>query len=364
MLRRVMAILAVLASLAAHATAWGGTVRDVVRFKGQGESVLRGFGLVIGLPQTGDSGKDLALARPLAKLLESNGAAVGDLRDLEKSRTVALVMVTCTIPASGARADDTLDLWVSAVGNATNLDGGQLFLAPLRGPFVGSPVYAMGEGPVEVEGSARTRGRVRGGARMVEDVMMPPIGDSFDLIIDRPFADWSTATQIALAINAKAMPAGPAVARAIDDRTVRVMIPPAERNDRAGFIADVLSAEITLAQIDLPATIVYNSKRGAILVDGDVTIGAVAITHRNLQITTTTPAPAGAPAAPPQAPPTPQTRVERWAGMQTNAKASEQARLSDLLAAFKQLDIPTSEQIAVLEMLHKMGKLQAKIVID
>ncbi|MDX2130480.1 MAG: flagellar basal body P-ring protein FlgI [Planctomycetota bacterium] len=354
-MQRMLAAILGLVMLAAGAEA--GTVRDLVRFKGQGESVLRGFGLVVGLPQTGDSGKDLALARPLAKLLESNGAGIGDVKDLEKSKTVALVMVTCTVPASGARADDTLDVWVSAVGNASSLDGGQLFLAPLRGPYVGSPVYAMSEGTVEIEGGVRTRGRVRGGARMIQDVLMPEIGDSFDLIIDRPFADWSTAMQVALAINAKAMPTGPAVARAIDDRTVRVSIPEAERRDRAGFIADVLSADISLAQIDLPATIVYNAKRGAILVDGDVTIGAVAITHSNLQITTTTP--------PPQATPqNPIVEVERWAGLAPGAKPSEQARLSDLLAAFKQLDIPTTEQIAVLEMLHKMGKLQAKIVID
>jgi flagellar basal body P-ring protein FlgI len=37
------------------------------RIEGQGESVLRGVGIVTGLKGTGDSGADLVLARPLAE---------------------------------------------------------------------------------------------------------------------------------------------------------------------------------------------------------------------------------------------------------------------------------------------------------
>ena len=38
--------------------------------------------------------------------------------------------------------------------------------------------------------------------------------------------------------------------------------------------------------------------------------------------------------------------------------------LSDLLAALKQLNVPVTDQISILEMLHKTGKLQARIVKD
>ena len=34
------------------------------------------------------------------------------------------------------------------------------------------------------------------------------------------------------------------------------------------------------------------------------------------------------------------------------------------LKAFKQLDIPVQDQIGILQMLHKTGKLQAKLVTD
>lgn len=349
-------VVAAAAAILAAAHTFAGTVRDLVRIKGQGESIIQGVGLVTALPGTGDSGKELAMARPLAKLLENNGATLGSLKEIEKSRSVALVIVTCVIPENGAYADDKIDVTVSVVNSATSLEGGQLFLTPLKGPFVGDPtVYAMAEGPCEIEGQVKTRARVRGGARLMQDVLMASLGDTFDLIIDRPFAEWSAATQIAVAINAKAQPIGPPVARAIDDRTVRITVPPAERSDRAGFIADVLAAEVNLNQLDLAATVIYNARKGAIIVGGDVEISPVAITHNNLSITTVTPA----------LQPTPQNplvRRDRWTGMETNARPSEKSRLTDLLAAFKQLDIPPADQIAVIEMLHRMGKLHAKII--
>ncbi|GJQ31050.1 MAG: flagellar P-ring protein [Phycisphaerae bacterium] len=359
MRNQALACLVLLMCVALSGVARAGTVRDLVRFKGQGESLLQGYGLVIGLENTGDSAKEAALALPLAKVLEHNGVNLGTPRVTDpKSKSVAMVLVTCTVPPAGARADDKLDVWVSTIGSATSLAGGQLFITALKGPRPGDPtVWAVAEGTLELEGTSKTRAKVRGGARMVEDILMPEVGDEFDLIIDQPFAGWASATQIAVAINARAMPGGPAVAKAIDERTVRVTIPPAERGDKAGFLADVLSADVTLGELDLPATIIYNAKRGSIIVDGDVAIGPVAITHANLAVTTLMPQPQATAQ-------NPRVETERWATMAPGARASEKARLSDLMAAFKALDIPTTEQIAVLEMLHKMGKLQAKMIVD
>jgi flagellar P-ring protein FlgI len=334
--------------------AHGGTVKDICRIKGQGESVLVGVGLVVGLPGTGDDAKDLATARPLMELLKNTGAAIDTPRSIEKSKSVALVSVSCPIPRQGARTDDTLDVFVTSLNTCKSLKGGRLFLGPLTGPHKGSAVYAMAEGPVVVEGGVETHGRIAGGARMTADVLMPEVGDAFELILDRPFEGWGAASQVAIAVNAKAQPGGPAVAKAIDDRTIRVTIPQAERADRAGFIADVLDADVSLAQVSDQARVLYNARTGAIIATGDVEIGPVAITHGNLTITTVTPAPQPTPQ-------NPQVRQDRWTGLDTGARASEKARLSDLLAAFKQLDIPAQEQIGVLQMLHRIGKLQAKV---
>ena len=66
MLRCFSAIFAILA-LAVAAPAQ--QVQDFARLSGQGRSVIWGIGLVTGLNNTGDSGKELATARPLAIVL-------------------------------------------------------------------------------------------------------------------------------------------------------------------------------------------------------------------------------------------------------------------------------------------------------
>ncbi len=347
-------VLCVLALPRAKAT----TVKELVRIRGEGQSILRGVGLVVGLSGTGDSGKELAVARPLASILDNSGNTIGNLRELQNSKSVALVLVTCIVPEKGARADDRLDITVSVVNSASSLKGGELYIAPMRGPFPDSPVFAVAQGLVDLQDpSVPTLGRVRGGARMIEDILMPEIGDVFDLMIETPFAGWAAASQIASAINAKAQPQGPPVAFAVDERTIRVTIPVAERQNRAGFLADVLAAEVNMALLDLPAQVIVNQRTGAIIFTGDVQISPVVITHKDLNLTTTKPAPVPSPA-------NPIVERDRLTGLNTETRPSEAAKLTDLIAAFKQLDIPVEEQIGVLQMLHKTGKLQAKLIID
>ncbi|HYF15961.1 MAG TPA: flagellar basal body P-ring protein FlgI [Phycisphaerales bacterium] len=368
MLLRALAVAAASLACSVAGAGTGTTVKELTRLEGQGESVLRGVGLVIGLPGTGDSTADLKVARPLIALLKANGQDVG-LPDEGKGkkndvRSVALVSVTCVVPREGARTDDKFDVTVSTLNTASDLSGGELYLTTLQGPIPGAPVYAIASGRVEIEGqSNQTSGRVRGGARMIRDVLMPEVADAFDLIIEPPFAGWPSAATIADAIQSSVAIAGhasvstPRIARVIDERTIRVTIPAEERAEKAAFLADVLSAEVKPELLDLPAQVIVNRATGAIIVTGDVQISPVAITHKDLTITTTVPGPA----------PTSQTpivRRDRWADVKTSASPRENARLADLLAAFEKLAVPVEEQINVLQMLHKTGKLHARLVMD
>lgn len=348
--------LAILISLLLACVAHASTVQDFVRVKGQGQSVLQGIGLVTGLPGTGDSGKDLAMARALAEALQNSGAGVGSLRELEKTGAVALVFVTCTIPAIGGRVDDRFDCSITTAGTAKSLRGGRLFLTALRGPYRGGPVYAVAEGPIDLEdGITPTTGRVRAGAQLIRDILMPEIGDEFDLILDTHFAGWPMASAIADAVNSEHV-FGPRIARAMDDRTIRVTIPAEERANRGAFLAAVFSAPVNTGA--LPAQVICNSRTGAIIVTGNVEIAPVVITHKDLVITTTIPAPT----------PTleePLIRRDGWMAMESPpATGVAAARLADLLAAFKQLDVPVADQIQILQMLQKTGKLRARLVID
>lgn len=352
---------AVLALLSA-ADAAGSEVKELVRMKGQGESVLRGIGLVVGLSGTGDSGKELVMARPLAKVLENEGNAVGDLRELSGSKSVAVVLISCVIPEGGGRTDDKFDIIVSTVNSASSLKGGTLYIAPLSGPFPGSPVYAMAAGEISVEDQAvPTTARVRGGARLVQDILMPPVGASFDLIINPHFAGWGSASEIASSIDRQYFnnpsAAGPSIAKAVDERTVRIMIPENERADKAAFVADVLATDVNMSMLKLPAQVICNRRSGVIVVTGDVEVSPVLITHKDLVISTTVPAPIPTPASP-------LVQREQWTSMQTSGRPQDTSKLNDLLTAFKSLQIPVQEQIELLQTLHKTGKLQAKLVVD
>ena len=194
-------------------------------------------------------------------------------------------------------------------------------------------------------------------ARITKDILNQPITDTFDVIIEPSFSGWAASSQIAIAINARAQPQGPRVAIAVDDRTIRVSIPESDRQDRAGFLADVMSADVNTTLLDLPAQVICNQKTGSIIVTGDVQISPVAITHKDLNVTTTIPPPVPSPQ-------NPLVERDQWMALKTEGKPSEVAKLSDLIKAFKQLDIPVEEQIGILQMLHKTGKLQAKLIVD
>jgi flagellar P-ring protein FlgI len=363
-MRNVQVFVVALVVLVCAAGARASTVGQIARIQGQGESVLRGVGLVVGLNGTGDNGKDLVLARPLAAVYANNGNPVL-LDELKNARTVALVTVTVTVPEAGARTDDRFDIAVAAMHSATSLAGGRLYLVPLQGPFPGQPVYAVGEGEVMIESAASPRtGRVRGGARMIRDIRTGEVSDSFTLILRPPFAGWAAASEVASTITqniygsaALAMGGLPAVATVIDDRTIRIDIPVQERASAAAFVGDVLSTPINMNLLRLPAQVIYNKESGMIVVTGDVEISPVAITHKDLTITTVVPPP-----VPTLLDPLVETR--RWTGVATTGRPTERARLQDLLDAFNQLRVPVTEQIAILSMLEKTGKLHARLVVD
>ncbi len=367
MLRRLFIALA-LTLLAPPALA--SKVSDLTRIKGQGEFKLRGLGLVVGLSGTGDSGKDMILARPLAKLLENEGNSPGNMAELAAAKAVAVVWVDVTIPEIGGRADDRFDAYISTTYAASSLKGGRLVLAILRGPLPNSPAYAMASGSVELpDPSIPTSGRIRLGAQLVRDVAGPTVGDTFDLYIHPYFSGWAAAQKIATCINSDAGP-GPqvtgfdssvrtsaTVATVVDDRTIRVVIPDAERADKAAFISAVLSASVRVAELDLPAQVIVNPRSGVIIITGDVEISPGLVTHKDLIINTTVPTPI----------PTPQnpiTEKSHFAEIRTKGRASDNARLADLMAAMKQLDVQVTDQIEILQMLYKTGRLHAKMIVD
>lgn len=373
MLARLTAIVAALAAAVPslgqlEVTASPGltSVQEMTRIEGQGESILRGLGIVFGLKGTGDSGADMAAARMVARFYENSGNPLPDLRELAKAKSFALVAIEVVVPPEGARKDDKLDVFVSTTHAASSLAGGRLHITPVLGPLPGQGVYAFASGPLVIEETAiPTVGRIRGGARVVEDILMPSVKDTFRLIVHPHFRSWTVTDQLADTINALAPEAeltddGTGMAQissAVDDATVQVTIPAAERGNPAKFLSKVLSATFSPSLLRLPAQVIVNPRTGSIVVTGNVEISSVVIAHKDLIVTTTNP-----PVQP--GPLNPVTRTDRSAIVGTTARGSERARIQDLLQALRQLDVPAQDQIAILQQIHQTGRLHARFISE
>ncbi len=361
MLRRTAA--AALVLLLSVLPASAGTVREIARIAGEEQLVLRGVGIVYGLNGTGDSGKDLLVARPLAEALKANGIEVPSLDELGRSRAAALVMISAQIPPGGALTGDQFPVTVAALHSATSLVGGELYIAPIMGPIRGSGLYGFAQGRVVVQDADNpTTGRIDGGLRMTRDVVTTgPITGSFDLILKPEFAGWGVVDLVSAEINQQyhltTRRLDEIVAEPASDRIIRVRIPENERQRPAGFIADVLATEVRSAMRRLPARVVCDTQTGAILITGDVRVSPVAITHKHLSISTVFP-------VVPPTPAEPRIQESRWVGVETEATEAESTRLQDLLDAMDRLDVDVGDQIQILRMLHSAGKLHGELIIN
>ena len=91
---------------------------------------LLGYGLVVGLNNSGDSLRNSPFTEDaIVNLLERLGVNVTG--EQIRARNVAAVLVTATLPPF-ARAGSQIDVTVSAIGDATSLLGGTLVMTPLN----------------------------------------------------------------------------------------------------------------------------------------------------------------------------------------------------------------------------------------
>lgn len=340
------------------------SLRDMVRMGGHGKTSLRGMGIVTGLKGTGDAGSEAVLARPLAQYYLYSGNPIPDLKELAKSKSAAIVFLWAEIPEEGGRKGDRFDIYVKVSHSATSLAGGMLDISPVLGPLPTHGVYGTASGRIRIEDTAiPTVGVIKEGLQLVEDIRMPGLDTTFDLVLRPPYRGWNSTAVLSQQINESIAnlldedKAPPSIARALDDVTVRVLIPPNERSDPANFVANILSKRISPDLLKLPAQVICNERTGVIVATGNVEISPVAIAHKDLVVTTTTPPP-----TPTQADPV--VRQDKWVGVGTAGRASERARLQDLLDAFKELDVPVRDQVSIITEMHKAGRLHARLIIE
>ena len=333
------------------------TLKSICRVKGQEENTLHGLGIVVGLNGTGDGSSFLPTIRSLAMTMELMGNSLGrqGAAELKDAKNVALVAVTATVPAAGARQGDTIDCMVSSLGSAKSLAGGRLFLTPLLGPVPKNPrVYAIAEGPITLDDAAMTTtGRVHRGCRLEEDFRNAFFRDGrITLVLDQNHAGFQVAQSVADSINSQLgayMENNLALAKALDQVNVEVVVPgqylsdPTLGPDPVAFVSEVLS--LPIMQPETGPRVVINERAGTIVVSGDVEIGAVVVTHKSVVVET------GAAASGNQF-------------VAVDPSEQEAPQLKGLLDSLNAVHVPTADIIDIIKQIDRDGKLYAELIVE
>jgi len=354
-------------------------IGDIARLKGQRVNKLVGFGLVVGLKGTGDGGKFMPSIRPLASLLKRFNNPVFSMEELEDAKNVAVVLVEATLPEHGVREGDQVDVHLSSFGAAKSLRGGRLLVTPLQGP---SPrmqdILALAGGAVVIpDTEVPTVGLVRNGATMERNILHTYVvrgaelahrhpglaadGHYVTLVLDDAHANFAMAANIAMRINEKHGRPGSDLAIAVDPKNVIVRIPRYEMSNVASFVGAVESTDLLHDDVTeaTEARVRINRKTGTIVITGDVEVSPAVITQRGLTITVT--GGQGQAVAPGQA-----GQQGEWVALNPRDLGSVEQKqmLSDLVQALNQMKVPISDRIAIIEELHKTGKLHGRLTVD
>jgi flagellar P-ring protein precursor FlgI len=270
-------------------------IKDISAFDGVRPNQLIGYGLVVGLDQTGDSRRASFTGQSLAAMLSRMGVRI-DKSDL-LLRNIAAVMVTSVLPPF-AQPGTSVDISVSSIGDARSLVGGTLVLTPLKG--LDGQVYAMAQGPIQVggygvEGKSGTKrvknhlnvGRIPHGALVERDVPIE-LGAGGKLKIHLEDPDFATAQLMTNAINQAATQlgagAGVKLALALSSGTIEVTIPAGRTAEVPAFIADL---EVLTLTPNAVAKVVINGRTGTVVVGAQVQIASVAVAHGSITIEVT-----------------------------------------------------------------------------
>ncbi|TCI00620.1 flagellar basal body P-ring protein FlgI [Roseococcus sp. SYP-B2431] len=355
-------------------------IKDIADVEGVRDNQLVGYGLVVGLPGTGDRLRTAIFTRQsLVGMLERLGVNTRDNEARLDTRNVAAVMVTANLPAF-AQPGSRIDVAVSSLGDAQNLTGGTLLVTPLLG--ADGAVYAVAQGAVatgaiaargaaaSVSRGVPTSARISAGGIVERAIPYTMAGrDHVRLSLRNP--DFTTAQRIAAAINRAQGGGGQGggghggggqggVARATDPRTVLLTL---GGRDPMGFLTQIEQLRVEPDQV---ARVIIEEASGTIVMGSNVRVSTVAIAQGNLTIRITE--------APQASQPNPLAGGETVVVPRTQIELDDQSErrmgvlrggitLSELVRGLNSLGVGPRDLITILQSIRAAGALQAELEV-
>ena len=337
-------------------------IMDLAHIQGVRENQLVGYGMVVGLPGTGDNSRSTQITNKM--MLRNLGTVIEQENYIQKGASAA-VIVTATVPAF-AKNGDKIDVTVSAMADCKSLEGGVLVQTILKAP--NGEAVAVAQGPISVGGinkiagasSARTAitttGRIPGGG-IVERDIYTEIGDEDSITLSLDHSDYTLVSRIANSVSRVAP------AKAIDGTSVRVQIPSKFQNDRVTFLSILENLEVTPTAEK--ARVIVNERTGTVVIGADVKLMPAAVAHGNITVTVSG-----------------QNEVSQPNGFSNGAtvgfenadieinknpgsliQMGANSNLNDLVKALNSIGVAPIDLISILQALKKSGSLQAELVI-
>jgi len=342
-------------------------IQDISTVEGIRENSLIGYGMVVGLNNSGDRQQTLFPAQTLVNILRKMGIQVSGTLTSMQVRNIAAVFITATLPpfsSPGTR----IDVNVASIGDAKSLEGGILLLSPLYGPD--GQTYATAQGPVVLGGyTAGTRtnlvqvnhptsGRVPGGGLVERDtsVDLSKLNQLALLLRDYNFA---TSQNVADAINSRF---GKFCARALDGRRIEIRLQDTSREEVSRALAEIEDLTVVVEE---PARVVVNERTGTIVMGQNVRLGACSVLHGNLAIEISTQFQVSQPEPMSQGQTTvvPQTTVRAKESLANRMELREGATVQELIGGLQGIGATARDIVAILEAIKAAGALQAELEV-
>ena len=341
-------------------------IKDLGAFQGIRSNQLTGYGIVVGLPGTGDDNLEYTVQS--VKAVASRFGLQLPPNVNQGLKNAAVVLVTADLPPF-AKPGQKLDITVASMGKAKSLRGGSLILTPLLG--ADGQVYAMAQGNLAVGGlgaegadgskivvNIPSSGRIPEGAT-VERAVATGFEQSPTLVFNLQRADFTTAQNVAGAINGRL---GFGTAQAVDAVSVSVRAP-AGAEGRAALMSAIENLDVTSAEA--PAKVIVNARTGTVVINSAVRVSPAAVTHGKLTVRIDE--------RPRVSQPAPFSQGETVVTPKSGVAVEEERRpmfllapgpkLADIVKAVNAIGASPADLVAILEALKEAGALKAELVV-
>jgi flagellar P-ring protein precursor FlgI len=364
--RTLWLMLSILATLTLATPASADRIKDLGGFQGIRTNQLTGYGIVVGLPGTGDDNLEYTIQS--MKAVASRFGLQLPANVNPGLKNAAVVMITADLPPF-AKPGQKLDITVASMGKAKSLRGGALIMTPLLG--ADNQIYAMAQGNLAVGGlgaegkdgstivvNIPSAGRIPEGAT-VERAVATGFESTPTLTFNLARADFTTAQNVAGAINSRL---GAGTAQATDAVSVAVRAP-VGGDIRATLMSEIENLDVVSAEPS--AKVIVNARTGTVVINSAVRVGTAAVTHGKLTVRIDETEKVSQPLPFSQG----QTAKQQKSAVAVDEEKHPMfllepgPKLSDVVKAVNAIGASPADLVAILEALKEAGALKAELIV-